>query len=165
MDMADTVRVQVAIQYRTRAWQTIDVDLGPAGASAIDFVEPAIRGVAEMGLPISSPIRCLSLHDQLAQKLHACTAPHSQGRARDILDILLIDLLGKLDPRNVHAAAEKLFKERATHPFPPEAKIPPDWGPELQALATELGYPVTDPTAIEKRFTALVRSIVRGENK
>ena len=30
MDQADTIRVQVALQYKTRSWQTIDVDLGPA---------------------------------------------------------------------------------------------------------------------------------------
>ncbi|HVH72015.1 MAG TPA: nucleotidyl transferase AbiEii/AbiGii toxin family protein, partial [Candidatus Dormibacteraeota bacterium] len=97
MDLADTVRVPVGVQYRSRAWQTVDIDLGPTGASSTDLVQPAIRGLAEMGLPMTSPIRCLSLADQLAQKLHACTGPHSEGRARDILDILLIDLLGNLD--------------------------------------------------------------------
>jgi Nucleotidyl transferase AbiEii toxin, Type IV TA system len=29
MELADTVRIEVAILYRTRAWQTVDVDLGP----------------------------------------------------------------------------------------------------------------------------------------
>lgn len=163
MDLADTVRVQVAVQYRTRSWQTIDVDLGPAGAGAIDLVEPAIRGLGEMGLAISSPIRCLSLNDRLAQKLHACTGPHSQGRARDILDILHIDLLGRLDFRKLREVAETLFAERATHRFPPEATIPPAWRREVQALAIELGYPVTDPLAIEERFRALVRSISDAE--
>jgi len=165
MDLADTVRAQVAVQYRTRAWQTIDVDLGPAGPGAIDLVEPAVRGLAEMGLPITSPIRCLSLNDQLAQKLHACTGPHSQGRARDILDILLMDLLGKLDFRKLREAAETLFAQRATHPFPPEASIPPAWRAEVQALATELGYPVTDPFVVEERFRALVRSISEAGNQ
>ena len=166
MDLADTVRVQIAVQYRTRAWQTIDVDLGPAGSGAIDLVEPAIRGLAEMGLPITSPIRCLSLNDQVAQKLHACTGPHSQGRARDILDILLIDLLGKLDFRKLREAAETLFAQRATHPFPPsKASIPPAWRAEVHALATELGYPVTDPLAVEERFRALVRSVSEAGNQ
>ena len=165
MDLADTVRAQVAVQYRTRAWQTIDVDLGPAGPGAIDLVEPAVRGLAEMGLPITSPIRCLSLNDQLAQKLHACTGPHSQGRARDVLDILLMDLLGKLDFRKLREAAETLFAQRATHAFPPETSIPPAWRAEVQALATELGYPVTDPLAVEERFRALVRSISEAGNQ
>ncbi len=108
MDLADTVRVAVAIQYRGRGWQTVDIDLGPAGASSTDLVKPAIRGLAEMGLPGTSRVRCLSLADQLAQKLHACTGPHSEGRARDILDILLIDLLGNPNYSKVRAQLCKL---------------------------------------------------------
>jgi hypothetical protein len=38
------------------------------------------------------------LSEQVAQKLHACTAPNtSSTRARDVLDILLIESLGQLD--------------------------------------------------------------------
>jgi len=54
MDLADTIRVELAVQYRTSAWQTIEVDLGPAGAGNIDVVGPAVRGLAEKGLPIPS---------------------------------------------------------------------------------------------------------------
>jgi len=162
MDLADTIRVEVAVQYRTRAWQTIEVDLGPAGTGAIDLVEPTIRGLAEMGIPITSPIRCLGLSEQLAQKLHACTGPHSKGRARDILDILLIDLLGKLDYIKVRAAAEEVFAERATHAFPPDTAIPSNWRVELESLAKELGYPVTDSSGIESKFRAVVQSIVNA---
>ena len=32
MELADTVRVEVAVEYKTRAWQTIEVDLGPGEA-------------------------------------------------------------------------------------------------------------------------------------
>ena len=112
-----------------------------------------------MGLRVTSPIRCLSLTDQLAQKLHASTGPHSQGRARDVLDILLVDLLVKLDYSALYTAAEKVFIARATHAFPPEATIPLEWRPELQALPTELGYPDADPLAIEERFEALIKAI------
>ena len=72
-----------------------------------------------MGLRVPSPVRCLNLSEQIAQKLHACTGPYSAGRARDVLDILLIDMLGKLDAKKVRAAAEQVFEERATHTFPP----------------------------------------------
>lgn len=51
MDLADTVRVEVAVQYKTRAWQTVDIDLGPGGAREVDLVEPAIAGLC--GLPDS----------------------------------------------------------------------------------------------------------------
>jgi hypothetical protein len=162
MDLADTIRVEVAVQHRTRAWQTIEVDLGPAGAGTIDLIEPAVGGLAEMGLPITSPIRCLGLSEQLAQKLHACTGPHSKGRARDILDILLMDLLGKLDYAKVRVAAEAVFVQRATHTFPPSTAIPPSWRAELQTLAKELGYPVTDPDEIELKFRTIVQTIEKA---
>lgn len=44
MELADTVRVEGAVQYRTRAWQTVDIDLGPGEALDVDLVEPAITG-------------------------------------------------------------------------------------------------------------------------
>jgi hypothetical protein len=137
---------------RRNAHAQIDVDLGPAGLGAVDFVEPSIRGLAALGLRVPSPVRCLNLGEQVAQKLHACTGPYSQGRARDVLDILLIDLLGKLDVRAVSAAAEQVFTQRATHDFPPPIQIPAEWKPALEVLAKELGYPATSAAEIEARF-------------
>jgi hypothetical protein len=80
MDMVDTVRVEVAVQYRTRGWQTIDVDLGPAGAAEVDLVVPTVKGLVEMNLAVPSWVPCIGTNDQVAQKLHACTAPGAQGR-------------------------------------------------------------------------------------
>lgn len=115
MELADTVRVEVAIAYRTRAWQSIDVDLGPPGAESADLVHPAIGGLTEIGLPVTTPVHCLNLSEQVAQKLHACTGPASAGRARDILDILLIDILGGLDYEKTRAVVARVFAERGTH--------------------------------------------------
>ena len=109
-----------------------------------------------MGLRVPSPVRGLNLSEQVAQKLHACTGPYSAGRARDVLDILLIDLLGKLDVKAVPAAAEQVFAERATHDFPPTVRIAVEWQPELEVLAKELGYSTTSATEIESRFRAFV---------
>jgi hypothetical protein len=127
MEKVDAVRLELAIQYRTRAWQTIDVDLGAAGTGVVDMVKPTVRGLSAMGLRTPSPVRCLNLSEQVAQKLHACTGPFSQGRARDVLDILVIDLLGKLDVMAVRAAVELVFTQRATHDFPPSIQIPVEW--------------------------------------
>ncbi len=161
MDKVDAVRLELGIRYQTRAWQTIEVDLGPAGVGLADLVEPAIRGLVAMGLRVPSPVRCLNLSEQTAQKLHACTGPYSQGRARDVLDILLIDLLGKLDIAAVRAAAEQVFMQRATHDFPPVIRIPAEWQPELEALAKELGYPAASALEIETRFRAFVDMVAK----
>jgi len=162
MDNANAVRLELAVRHRTRAWQTIDIDLGPAGHGAVDLVDPAIRGLVEMGLRVPSPVRCLNLNDQVAQKLHACTGPFSKGRARDVLDILLIELFGRLDMVAVREAALRLFAERATHGFPPAVGIPTEWGPELEGLAKELGYPATLAAEIESRFRAFIDALASG---
>ena len=159
MDQADTVRVQVAVQYRTRSWQTVEVDLGPAAAGAVDLVQPRVQGLAELGVPVVSPVRCLQLADQVAQKLHACTGPFSAGRARDVLDILLIDSLGCLGYIDAAIAARAVFQQRGTHPFPPDTKIPDEWWPELTALAEELGFPLHTPARIQSRFTEIVEKL------
>jgi hypothetical protein len=54
---ADTVRVEVTVQYRTRSWQTIDIDLGPVKPDPVDFVDPHVQGLAELGIPVASPVR------------------------------------------------------------------------------------------------------------
>lgn len=156
MEIADTVRVEVAVQYRTRSWQTIEVDLGPAKPTQIDLVEPRIQGLIELGIPVTSPVRCLGLAEQVAQKIHSCTAPWAIGRARDVLDILLIDLLGQLDYARTAEATRLVFEERATHPFPGKFAVPAAWRPELDALAVELGFPLTDSFSLEKRFLEII---------
>ena len=119
------------MQYRTRSWQTVEVDLGPAAVGAVDLVQPRIQGLVELGVPVVSPVRCLQLADQVAQKLHACTGPFSAGRARDVLDILLIDSLGRLEYTDAGIAARTVFQQRGTHSFPPNTTIPDEWWPEL----------------------------------
>jgi hypothetical protein len=159
MELADTVRVEVAVQYRTRAWQTVDIDLGPGEAREVDLVKPAVTGLAEMGLPIAPHVRCLGINEQVAQKLHACTGPLREDRARDVLDILLVDMLGKLDYPRARGAAERVFVERHTHAFPPGANLPMGWRQELENLARELGYPITNAEGIEAKFVAVVQAI------
>ena len=88
----------------------------------MDLVEPAITGLAEMGLPLTPHVRCSGLNEQVAQKLHACTGPHREDRARDVLDILLVDMLGRLDYARTHVAAKRIFAERAAHAFSPECR-------------------------------------------
>jgi len=157
MDQADTVRVEVAIQYRTRSWQTVEVDLGPASSGQVDLIEPRVQGFAELGIPVASPVRCLGIADQVAQKLHACTGPAAAGRARDVLDILLIDALGQISYAETANAARRLFEERATHAFPLQFVMPLDWGPELEALAADLDFPLKTSGAIERRFLEVIQ--------
>ena len=162
MEQADTVRVLVAIQYRTRSWQTIEVDLGPASVDRVDLIEPRVRGLVELGIPVISSVRCLGLAEQVAQKLHACTGPAAAGRARDVLDILLIDALGQLNYAETAHAARRVFEARATHAFPPAFAMPPEWGPELESLALELSFTLSTAGEIEGRFREVIQLLERA---
>jgi hypothetical protein len=162
MEQADTIRVLVAIQYRTRSWQTIEVDLGPASVDRVDLIEPRVRGLVELGIPVISSVRCLGLAEQVAQKLHACTGPAAAGRARDVLDILLIDALGQLNYAETAHAARRVFEARATHAFPPAFAMPPEWGPELESLALELGFTLSTAGEIEGRFREVIQLLERA---
>jgi hypothetical protein len=162
MEQADTVRVNVAVAYRTRAWQTIEIDLGPASGQMIDLIDPQVAGLAELGLPVTSPVRCLSMAEQVAQKLHACTSPNAARRARDVLDILLVEMLQGLDYVRAADAAQRVFAARATHPFPPEFNMPTEWRPEIEALAAQLGMAETRAAQIEERFRAVLQRIAEA---
>jgi hypothetical protein len=123
------------------------------------LVRPAIPGLAEMGLPVAPQVRCLGINEQMAQKLHACTGPQREDRARDVLDILLVEMLGQLDYARMRVAAERIFAERAMHGFPPSAALPAEWRQELENLAQELGYRTLDAEGIEREFAAVVQGI------
>jgi hypothetical protein len=117
---------------------------------------PTIR-LASMGSRVPSLIRCLNPSEQAAQKLHACTGPYSAVGARDVLDILSIDMLGKLNVKKVGAAAERVFEEPATRAFSPTVQIAGQCKPELELLAKELGYSTTSTTEIEVTLRGIRR--------
>jgi hypothetical protein len=116
----------------------------------------------ELEIPVVSRVRCLSLADQIAQKLHACTGPFAAGRARDVLDILLIDVLGELEYVETSEAARRVFAERGTHTFPPRVTFPPEWRPELESLARDLDFSIRTAADIERRFIEVVDRLGRA---
>ena len=73
-------------------------------------------------------------------------------------------MLGQLDRVRARGAAERIFGERNTHPFPPETNILPEWHIEIETLAAELGYRSTTQAAeIQKEFTDLVAAIASAD--
>ncbi|HEY5425505.1 MAG TPA: nucleotidyl transferase AbiEii/AbiGii toxin family protein [Candidatus Tumulicola sp.] len=162
LELVDTVRVDVAITYRGRGFQTIQIDLGPADEPTVDLVAPTIRGVAELGIPVTSPVRCITLDIQVAQKLHACTNPRVEGenRARDILDVVFLDILSQLDPKAVQSACIRVFAQRAQHAWPPSIDISPAWRVEIASLAAAQALPFATGDEVVAAFMNIYERIV-----
>ena len=147
---------EVAVSLRSRAWTTVDVDLAPATMDVqTEGVEPL--ALHELGLGHPRAVQCLALSEQVAQKIHALTEPMPRGRpnarARDALDILLLDSRLGTDAEAVGAACERIFSQRAAHAWPIfRFDFPPEWTPTLARHAQDAGYDTFDAKTIEARF-------------
>ncbi|HEY42931.1 MAG TPA: nucleotidyl transferase AbiEii/AbiGii toxin family protein [Anaerolineae bacterium] len=87
-------------------------------------------------------VPCYPLTQQIAEKVHAYTKPHPSGepsRVRDIIDILLIAELGKINSSYLLQALQSTFEAKGTHPLPNRLPDPPSsWASPFRKLAREL---------------------------
>lgn len=158
-----TLVLEVSLEYIGRPWGTIPVDLAPATPdSETDAVSPI--ALTELGLAPPRSVPCLAIPAQIAQKIHALTEPEPHGRpnprARDVLDVLLLLQRIECDHTAVRAACERVFAERATHPWPIYAfDFPPAWRGILTELAREVRYDTDDVSVIETRFNSYLAQL------
>lgn len=152
----DVFGLELAIDYLGRPWATVPVDLGPATPDVqTESIQPV--SLRELGLVEARGVPCLAIAEQVAQKLHALSEPYAGGRvnprARDVLDILLLIQRVNVEYSAVRVASERIFAERATHPWPvSDLSLPPEWTVILNNLARETVYDTDDVSIIASRF-------------
>lgn len=141
---------RVTLRYHGRTFKAVDLEIGYDELEATTREEPefemseeVLRVFDALGLAVPAPVRVQPLHHQIAQKIHACTAPRSD-RAHDLVDLQLI--VPMTDPILTATTTKRLFKFRAEHEWPPSLTKGSDWEP-LYAEASE-GLAVL-PTAAE----------------
>jgi hypothetical protein len=106
-------------------------------------------------------VPCLSLTEQVAQKIHALTEPGPRGRvnmrARDVLDVLLLDARLLLDTEAITQACVIIFAQRATHEWPIlRFSFPSEWDAMLAEFVRQVNYDTSDVGVIEKRFNTFL---------
>lgn len=121
----------VKLAYRGQPWCTVALEVGHneiGDADAPDCaLSPEIAGwFGELGFPAPAPVPLMPLEYQVAQKLHAATAPGSQ-RAHDLVDLQLIADRVPLDMGRLHAICLRLFAYRRMQPWPPRVEPQPGW--------------------------------------
>jgi hypothetical protein len=126
--------LRLAVRYRLesslagRPFEPLQVDVTAAPAEPWD-AEPGQRPglLAELGLgPID--VLLVPLERQVAEKLHAYTRTYRGGgttRARDVVDLLLIQRHERLAVAPLRDAILAVFRQRATHAVPRRLPQPP----------------------------------------
>lgn len=140
---AGGVRFQVRGLLDGRRFEIFHIDIGQ-GDVLLEPVEilTAPTLLAFAGIP-PAEIPCYPLPQQVAEKAHAYTRPHSAGqssRVKDLVDILLIAGLGPMNAQALHQALELTFSGRNTHPLPLHLPEPPStWLVPFGRLAGDIG--------------------------
>ena len=160
-------RVPLQVRYEGREFGSISLEVAIDGAAA-DHQELVIPEGIELAVFEIDPPRlvpCLDVPNQIAQKLHACTEPLSEGndRVRDVLDIWLLEAL--LEPGEIAAikdACISTFQRRQRHAWPPEVIPSASWKRDYALLVAEQpGAPETVDAAVDY-LNGFVARIERG---
>lgn len=158
-------RLTLKLGYRNGHWGKVRLEVsqieGSAGDS-VDWVEP-FPDLTAFGMPKGEPIACLSIPYQVAQKLHACTRPHEDGRnmrVRDLVDLQLLDqLTGPRELVQIRKACSEVFELRDTHPWPPTIQVFEGWHELYRELASAADFPVAELDTAVVNVTDFIRRI------
>ncbi len=121
----------VKLSYNGKPWMTVDLEVGHNeidDADDADLVSPEdANAILEgMGFPSIGPIPVMALRHQIAQKLHAVSAPGSM-RAHDLIDLQLLDATYSGDYSDVRETCVRLFVYRKMQAWPPTIEGNEGW--------------------------------------
>ncbi|MDN5856359.1 MAG: nucleotidyl transferase AbiEii/AbiGii toxin family protein [Actinomycetia bacterium] len=153
---------EVKLDYRGRPWCTVKFELGHNELGDAD--EPDHRLAAdlaelltEVGLDAPRPVPVMRVDHQIAQKLHAVSEPGIE-RARDLVDLQILDKVEELDLRQIRATCVRLFDYRRQRAWPPVIEMGKGWR-TLYATAAEDIDVVSDAVAAVAWVNAFVERI------
>ena len=138
---------EVKLSYKTKPWCTVIFELGHDEAGSTDgpelrIAEDLVSVFNDLGLPIPQPIPLMSVAQQAAQKLHACTSEAEPGggneRAHDLVDLQILHRVESIDPAELNEAATRLFSYRKRQTWPPTVVSHPNWDTLYAAAADGL---------------------------
>lgn len=122
---------EVKLDHRGRPWCTVKFELGHNEIGDADEPEYTLAAdLAEMftqvGLEAPRPVPVMRADHQVAQKLHAVSENGSE-RARDLVDLQLLDEGENLDLAQVSATCSRLFAYRQRRAWPPTIIVGERW--------------------------------------
>jgi hypothetical protein len=158
------LRVDIKILVRGVVTLTAQLEIAADEGGAGDAPEAVpLPNLSHFGIYSAETAAALAMDFQVAQKLHACTDPHSEerrnDRVHDVIDLLLVReaFFTDADLPRLRQACEAIFEARASdahatdHPvrdWPPLLEAHPHWAPTYPALANEVGLTSTFDEAV-----------------
>jgi hypothetical protein len=140
---AGGLRFSVQALLDGRPFETFHLDVGwgdPVVETPEELAAPSLltfAGIAPVAIP------CYPITQHIAEKVHACSRPHTGGessRVKDLVDIVLIAGMWPMSAEKLLEAIEATFRIRATHALPRDFSDPPaNWAATYRRLATEVG--------------------------
>lgn len=140
---------EAKVHYEGRIFRSVSLEVSRSeidSTSDVDTFLPTepVAIFQEFGLEQPTQLALLGLKHQIAQKLHACTAPDEEnwknGRARDLVDLqLLRDLYAGGSLAELKVTCSRLFRSRKRHAWPPRITERDGWEEAYAELAEGLG--------------------------
>jgi hypothetical protein len=132
----------VKLDYQGRPWCTVKFELGhneigDADEPEYQLADDLAQLFIEVGLEVPKPVRVMRADHQVAQKLHAVSEPGSE-RARDLVDLQLLDKAEELDLAQVKATCLRLFEYRQRQAWPPTIETGAGWDTLYKAAIEEI---------------------------
>jgi predicted nucleotidyltransferase component of viral defense system len=146
---------EVSADYNGADWARFELELIHGVVESWDDVP--VSGFDALGLEAVDTIPCMTLAEQIAQKLHAVSDPDAD-RPRDLYDIYLMDGQCEQPDADLLRAAIAEFDRRGRHSWPPEIALRENWGATLQELLNDDGL-VGTPDMIVAAVRGLVLRI------
>lgn len=138
----------IKLRYHGKAFLSLPLEIGydeldAIGGSLDHHLSADVLSLfAELGLATPAPVPLLPAALQIAQKIHACSAPGSE-RAHDLVDLQL--LAPDTDDAEVAEAVQRLFAFRRAHAFPDRVVPGAGWDTRYTDAATGLDvHPTLD---------------------
>lgn len=144
---------EVKLVFHGKSWHTVKFELGHNEIGDADDPVHLLSGdiaqlFVDVGLPEPAPIAVMRTDHQIAQKLHACSAPGSE-RAHDLVDLQLLDSSEQLNLKQVRETSARLFSYRRAQPWPPTIVPGPTWAGIYDDAATDLAVRPDVATAVD----------------
>ncbi|QOY60898.1 nucleotidyl transferase AbiEii/AbiGii toxin family protein [Thermophilibacter immobilis] len=116
----------VKLAYNGKSWVTVPLEIGHdeiGDSISKDMVDL----FTQLGFPAPRPVAIMSLHHQIAQKLHGLTGENS-ARAHDLIDLQLITAHDNIDMPKTKEACARQAASRRKQVWPPTIVKGRDWG-------------------------------------